>query len=322
MSAQELPNDYQVIDFNSFGDPTQLHISTREMPVISSQQVLVKNLATSINPIDYKTRQGIGWAAQQNANNLPMILGYDVIGEVVAIGDDVTDFAVGESVIGFVGFPLQAGCYGQYVAASELELVKINRQYNALASLPLAGLTAYQGLFDVGKLKAGDTVLIGGASGCVGYLAVQLALNAGAKVLALASASNHDKLTSLGDVTVLDYRQLDAFSGLPTINLWFDLVGGDHGVKQILAANDVQRVVTVPTVTKDMVEHAIADKVTSVEGMLVCLDKKQLTILAQAVENKALRLNIAKYMNYNDAIRAHALAESGQLSGKIVLTLN
>lgn len=321
MSVNELSHCYRVVDIETFGDAAQLRISTRDTVPLLAHQVLVRNMATSINPIDYKTRQGLGWAAKENADKLPMTLGYDVMGEVVAIGDDVSDFSVGDNVIGFVGFPLQAGAYAQHVYAIENELVKVERQYNALASLPLAGLTAYQGLFDSGKLQSGDTVLISGASGGVGFLAVQLALNAGAKVIALAHVKNHEKLKALGDVTVLDYRDLTALPQLPVINLWFDLVGGENAIEQVLAANDVHRLVTVPTITKEAVHEGVGHKVSAVDGMLVSLNKNQLTILADAVENKALRLNIAKYMDYNDVARAHELAESGQLSGKIVLTL-
>ncbi|MGB0899862.1 MAG: NADP-dependent oxidoreductase, partial [Psychrobium sp.] len=227
-----------------------------------------------------------------------------------------------DSVIGFVGFPLKAGCYSEYIIAQSEELVAVARQYNALAGLPLAGLTAYQGLFEHGKLKSGETVLISGASGGVGYLAVQLALNAGANVIAVASKHNHAKLKELGDVTVVDYQQSDAFEELPAIDLWFDLIGGEPAILQLTAANALERLVTVPSVSKDFVCDSVLGKASESTGMLVKGDKTQLTNLIRAVENNSLRLNIAKYMMLSQVQEAHRLAESGTLSGKIVLTMN
>jgi NADPH2:quinone reductase len=322
MLVNDLPKNYAAVEFEQFGPANELHITTRQIENLLPTQLLVRNYATSINPIDFKTRQGLGWAAQQNADKLPMILGYDVAGEVLAKGDSVTDFAVGDKVIGFVGFPLRAGCYAQYVVAAADELVKVTRHTYASAALPLAGLTAYQGLFDIGQLQKGETVLISGASGGVGYLAVQLALNCGAKVIAVASAKNHEKLNALGDIMIIDYKDIKVFEALPSIDLWFDLVGGDSAIEQLTAAKNVTRVVTVPTLSKDKISDAISGNIESVQGMLVSLNNDQLTFLSQAVEKGELRLNIAKYIGYKNAAVAHQLAESGELNGKIVITLD
>lgn len=313
---------YMAIEFENFGDTDELQVVTRNALELLPNEVRVRNFATSINPIDFKTRQGLGWAAAQNADKLPMILGYDVAGEVIEKGEAVTEFSIGDSVVGFIGFPLKAGAYSQQVIATEQELTKTVKHDNAYAALPLAGLTAYQGLFEIGKLKVGETVLIAGASGGVGYLAVQLALNAGAKVIAVASTTNHKILTDLGDVDVIDYKVLNDFNTLPDVDLWLDLIGGENAISQLTAANSVSRLVTIPTITKDQVCEALASKLSSADGMLVTLSKSQLTILTKAVENGDLRLNIGKYIDYNDAIIAHQLAESGDVNGKIVITLD
>ena len=322
MPHSSLPSTFNAVEFSQFGDVEQL-VMTQVSPVpLMANEIRVKNIATSINPIDFKTRQGLGWAAQENADKLPMILGYDVVGTVEEIGAEVSEFNVGDSVIGFVGFPVKAGCYSEYIIAQSEELVAVARHYNALAGLPLAGLTAYQGLFEHGKLKSGETVLISGASGGVGYLAVQLALNAGANVIAVAGKHNHAKLQELGDVTVIDYQQSDAFEELPAIDLWFDLIGGEPAILQLTAANALERLVTVPSVSKDFVCDSVLGKASESTGMLVKGDKTQLTNLVRAVENSSLRLNIAKYMMLSQVQEAHRLAESGALSGKIVLTMN
>lgn len=314
--------NYAAIEFENFGSPDELKIVERCNVKLLPTQIRVRNYATSINPIDFKTRQGLGWAAAQNADKLPMVLGYDVAGEVIEKGEAVTEFDIGDSVVGFVGFPLIAGAYAQHIIATESELSKTISHDNAYAALPLAGLTAYQGLFDIGKLQSGETVLISGASGGVGYLAVQLALNAGANVIAVAGLKNHELLKTLGDVTVIDYKNINNFQTLPDIDLWLDLIGGDNAISQLSAANNVSRLVTIPTITKDQVCETMADKLVSSDGMLVNLNKSQLTILVKAVEKGELRLNIGKYIDYKDAISAHILAESGQLNGKIIITLD
>ncbi|OIQ46658.1 MAG: hypothetical protein BM565_10550 [Gammaproteobacteria bacterium MedPE] len=322
MPHSSLPSTFNAIELSQFGDVEQLTMAKISLVPLAANEVRVKNTATSINPIDFKTRQGLGWAAQENADKLPMVLGYDAVGTVVEVGADVSEFKVGDSVIGFVGFPLKAGCYSEYIIAQREELVVVARHYNALAGLPLAGLTAYQGLFEHGKLKSGETVLISGASGGVGYLAVQLALNAGAKVIAVAGKHNHAKLQELGDVTVVDYQQSDVFEELPAIDLWFDLIGGEPAILQLTAANALERLVTVPSVSKDFVCDSVLGKASESTGMLVKGDKEQLTNLVRAVENNNLRLNIGKYMMLSQVQEAHRLAESGTLSGKIVLTMN
>jgi len=311
-----------VIEFKRFGDAKELQIAPRVVNDLLPHQLLIRNYATSVNPIDFKTRQGLGWAAAQNSDKLPMVLGYDVAGEILATGKDVTEFSVGDNVLGFVGFPLTAGAYAQHVVAVADELTRVSDLKNEYSALPLAGLTAYQGLFDIGKLKAGETVLISGASGGVGYIAVQLALNIGVKVIGLASKNNHEKLRALGDITLIDYRDVDALSTLPDVDLWFDLIGGTHAINQLTTAPKVARLVTVPTITKDEICNALSSKISSIEGMLVTKNKEQLSFLSQAVENGDLRLNIAKYVDYKDAIKAHKLAQSGELNGKIVITLD
>jgi len=311
-----------VIEFKNFGNAEELEVTQCVVNELLPHQLLIRNYATSVNPIDFKTRQGLGWAAAQNADKLPMVLGYDVAGEVIAKGTDVSEFSVGDNVLGFVGFPLTAGAYAQHVIAIADELTKVSDHNNAYSALPLAGLTAYQGLFDIGKLKAGETVLISGASGGVGYIAAQLALNIGANVIALASKKNHEKLKALGSMTLIDYTDADAFEALPNIDLWFDLVGGNNAIEQLTAAPKVERLVTVPTITKDEICNVLSTKILSIEGMLVAKNQEQLSFLAKAVENGDLRLNIAKYVDYKNAIEAHNFAESGDLNGKIIITLD
>jgi len=320
MSQNKLPTQYQAMAVTQFGGPQVLKLTTREMPILDSGEVLVKTIAASINPIDYKTRAGLGWAAEYNKDNLPFVLGYDCFGEVVAVADNTSSLTVGDKVIGLVGFPRQAGAYGEYVATPASAVVKVSYlQSRELAALPVAGITAAQGLFEFGQLKALQTVLISGAAGAVGYLAVQLALREGAKVIAVANAKDHKMLSALGPMTLIDYNQLDDFSTVGAIDLWFDLIGGDKACAQLAQVATVRRLVTVPSITAPAVIDAVVVKGTHAQGMLITQDTNRLKKLALMVEKGELKLNIAKYMNFDQAALAHHQLENGQVKGKIVL---
>ncbi|MDP2562394.1 NADP-dependent oxidoreductase [Psychrobium sp. 1_MG-2023] len=320
MSDNCLPSQFNAMAIKEFGAAEVLTLMQLPLPQLDAGQVLVKSNAASINPIDYKTRAGLGWAAQQNADKLPMVLGYDCLGEVVAVADDVEGFNVGDKVLGMVGFPLNAGAYGEYVSVESKDIIKVSGQASSdLAALPLIGLTAMQGLFSHGNLIAGETVVISGASGSVGFLAVQLALAAGANVVALASSVSNPMLEALGDVQVIDYKTPQALSQLSTVNLWFDLVGGVAAISQLELVENVERLVTVPTITASEVCDSVANKGVEGQGMLVSPDINQLTKLVQMVENQQLRLNIAKIIDFKLAANAHQALESGEIKGKVVL---
>ncbi|NRA61528.1 MAG: NADP-dependent oxidoreductase [Psychrobium sp.] len=322
MLRNTYPAQYDAMAIAQFGSPAQLQLMRFDRPVLAAGEVLINNIASSINPIDYKTRAGLGWAAAKNGDKLPMVLGYDTLGEVIEVAPDVSDFSVGDKVLGFVGFPLEAGCYAQLVKSSAAQLVKLNNGSvnNDLASLPLAGLTAWQGLFDIGNLQAGETVLISGASGGVGYLALQLAINAGANVVAIASLANQALLQEFANVTFVDYNDISSFQAIGDIDLWFDLIGGDTAIKQLAQVGHIKRLVTLPTMSADVVCQSVAAKVESAQGMLVSNNTNQLANLSAMVENNTLRLNIVKYVDFKQAPLMHAQLESGELRGKIVLT--
>lgn len=323
MSQINLPTHYYAMAVTQFGGPEVLQPTRLAMPVIGTGQVLIKLLATSINPIDYKTRAGLGWAAQQNKNNLPFVLGYDCFGAVVATADNVSTLDIGNKVIALASFPLGAGAYGEYVLLNSDEVVKVTDSFtNAAAALPVAGLSAHQGLFEFGALSRGETVVISGAGGGVGYIAVQLALNAGARVIAIAHAKDHQRLADLGNVECIDYTQPALFDSLSDIDLWFDLIGGESACQQLAQVNGVKRLVTLPTITADLVCNAVKSSSTSAQGMLISANVEILRKLTLMVENGQLKLNIAKYMNYQQAASAHQQLETGELKGKVILEFN
>ncbi len=327
MSQTQLPKTFMAMAISQFGDPDVLQLIEKELHMPDAGKVLIRVISASVNPIDVKTRAGIGWAAQQNADHLPMVPGYDCYGQIAAVGstaDDVTyRLNVGDHVVGMVGFPLEAGCYGQYVIADAEELVNLVGEHEPdIAALPVAGLTAWQGLFEHGQLERGDRVVISAAAGGVGLIAVQLAIDAGAEVIAVASEKNHARLLEFGVSQVIDYHKPEQFNDITDIDLWFDLIGGESALDQLSRVDKIQRLVTVPTVSAGRVCEFAKAKGCEVQGMLVHRDQPQLTHLVSLLEDHRLQLNIAKKLDFTQAARAHQLIERGQISGKIILELS
>ena len=217
---------------HQYGDSSQLEVSDIAVPAIKADEVLVENMATSINPIDYKARQGLLQGMFQW--QFPVVLGWDIAGRIIAVGDDVHDFHVGDAIFARPDIdPIgKNGTYAEYTAvkADKLARKPDNISFEAAAAVPLAGLTALQMLRQL-QVKAGQKVLIQAGPGGVGIYAIQLAKNLGAYVATTASHSNRDFVTSLGADRVIDYHQETIAEVLSDYDAVFDMVGDiDNGI--------------------------------------------------------------------------------------------
>ncbi|WP_038025628.1 NADP-dependent oxidoreductase, partial [Tetragenococcus muriaticus] len=200
--------DTRAVVINQYGGKDQLKESTVSLPKLEENQVLVSVQATSINPIDWKLREG--YLQQKYPWDFPIVLGWDVAGVIVDVGQEVTNWQVGDKVFARPQ-TTRFGTYADYTIVNENLLVSIpdNTSYKEAAAVPLAGLTAYQVLFDHGELEAGQKVLIHAGSGGVGTFAIQLAKLQGAYVYTTASKKNHELLQSLGADETIDYHTTD-----------------------------------------------------------------------------------------------------------------
>lgn len=217
--------DTRAIIINQYGGKEQLKESTVTLPELKKNQVLVNVQVTSINPIDWKLRQG--YLQQKYPWEFPIILGWDVAGVIEEVGEDVTQWKIGDQVFARPA-TTRFGTYADHTIIDADLLVKIpaNVSYKAAVAVPLAGLTAYQVLFDHGKLKAGQKVLIHAGSGGVGTFAIQLAKLQGAYVYTTASKKNHDLLKSLGADETIDYHTTDFAKVVSQADLVVDALGG------------------------------------------------------------------------------------------------
>ncbi|MDX1269272.1 MAG: NADP-dependent oxidoreductase, partial [Oceanisphaera sp.] len=167
----------------AFGNPEQLTLVETEHPPLTASQVRLKMHFAGVNPVDAKTRAGLGWGAQAVKDRLPWSPGFEVMGEVLEVGSEVCRFMPGDRVFGLVS----GGGYGEELVVDCNEMLPVPEKVSdeMAAGLALAGMTAWQGLTEHGGLKAGERVLIAAAAGGVGHLAVQLAKGLGATVVAL-----------------------------------------------------------------------------------------------------------------------------------------
>ncbi len=308
------------IQISEFGAPDVFHSVDVAIPEPQPLQVIIKVHAIGLNPIDYKTRRGLGFVAEKVKTKLPWVPGYDVAGVIHAKGAAVTGWELGQRVCGMVNFPLPAGGYSEYVAAMPEILASIpqNVTDEQAAALPLAGLTAWQGLYEVGNLCSGHRVLILAAAGGVGHIAAQLARHSGAQVWGTASAAHQEFLLSLG-IKHLDYRNTSVMKDLHDMDFIFDAVGGETGIQALsyLATGGTQ--VTLPTVSAEQIVSAAESQGKHAQGYTVHPDAKQLQTLLDYVADQQLRIKIQSRFPLDQVGEAHRLLEQGRTGGKIIL---
>ena len=218
MSTQNM----EAIQVQGYGDVDQLKLEQVQRPVAQAGEVLVQVRAAGVNPIDWKVHQGLRKEIMKM--QFPYIPGMEIAGVVQEVGPGVTTFQKGQAVYGRT----MKGGYAEYTIATaeSLGVKPQSLSFDEAAAVPVGATTAWQGLFEAGKLEAGQRVLIQGAAGGVGQFAVQFARWKGAHVIATTSGANVDFVRSLGAETVIDYATTDIASVVHDVDLVFNAVGG------------------------------------------------------------------------------------------------
>lgn len=306
------------LQITAFGDPSVLKLNPSLDKVPAEGEVRVRICFAGVNPIDAKTRAGLGWAAAQNKDKLPWTPGYDVAGVVDKLGPGVTSLKEGDAVCGMIG----GGAYAESVVVGERELVKLDGvSLRQGAALPVAGLTAWQGLFEHGGLKAGQRVLILAAAGGVGHLAVQFANAYGAEVVVTASKENHGFLHGLGASAMVDYHDADWVAQAGQVDLVLDLKGGESGKAALACVKPGGRLVTVPTITAQSIKDAGAALGLEVIGMLAYPDRAQLVSMLALLRQNEAQICISGEYPLAEGVLAHQAIENGHVRGKLVLRM-
>ena len=306
----------RAIRIPKFGGPEVLHLEQIEPPRPSPGEVLIRVQAAGVNPVDAKIREGKFPLIGQS--QLPLVLGRDVCGAVAAINGSPPGLRVGDAIFALLDWHL--GAYAEYarVAAALCCVKPKSLDVQHAGAVPLAALTAWQGIFTHGKLKAGQTVLIHGSSGGVGHFAVQLAKHVGAHVIATASQSNIAFVTALGAHTVFDCLKSD-FSDLgPEVDVVFDLVGGETQQRswKVLKPGGI----LVSTLGKPDERTANSLGVRSA-GYMTEPNREQLDQIAALIETGKVVVSLSRTFDLAEARAAHLYLQNDHPRGKVVLSV-
>jgi NADPH:quinone reductase-like Zn-dependent oxidoreductase len=310
-----------------FGPPGVMKVEEVETPSVSNDQVLIRIHYSSVNPVDWKIRNGS--LRFLSGSRFPMRLGFDVAGEVVETGPSVTRLREGDRVFGMLDYR-QRGAYAEYAGTGEknVSLIPEPLGFKEAAAIPLAGLTAYQALHYKGKIKKGESVLVKGASGGVGSFAVQIAKAEGAVVTGVCRTDNIELVKSLGADRAIDYRKED-FAQLPDkYDILFDVVGKRtfFGIRKRLAPSG-RYITTLPNKPSDILSFFLVpffplfgygkkSAFISVKPSASDLDS-----LALLIREGRLRPLIDRVYSLEEIGAAHAYSETGHARGKIVIKI-
>jgi NADPH:quinone reductase-like Zn-dependent oxidoreductase len=301
-----------VVEVTKLGGPEVLRVAERPDPEPGPSQVVVRVRAANVNPTDLGARRGAGRVAPPDP---PFVLGWDLAGQVTATGEGVEDLQPGDRVVGMVQWYEAGGAVGAYAESVAFEaewLVPLPNglDYETAATIPLNALTARQGLELLDPLEGCD-LLVTGASGAVGSFAVQLAVEAGHRVIAQAGRDDERWPHTLGAAEVLP-RDVDlgAIDPVPAI---FD--AAPLGEAAFAAVQDGGAIVSVRRPPEAPPERSIRQ-----ESFLVHRDREALRELVDAVVAGKLRTRVDRTLPLAEAAEAHRLVEAGGLHGKVVLT--
>ncbi len=303
----------KAVRIHSFGGADLLMYEDAPIPSPAAGEVRIKVRAAGVNPFDWKIRTGI--YKNMIPHQLPLILGWDVAGDIESVGAGVTEFTVGDAVYGLADTTIN-GAYAEYIVvkASILAPKPKRLDYLQAASVPLAAETAYLAMYDTGQVKAGQKVLIHGASGSVGGFAVQLAKIRGAHVIGTASGAQADYVKSLGADRVIDYKTEHFETIAKDVDLVLDTLGGKTQELswQVLKPGGLLVSIVQPPVNapagvqgKFIVVQPNADSLRAITALI---DAGQLKTLVQQI------------MPLSEARQAHELLEAGlSKPGKVIL---
>ena len=307
---------------NSYGSPEVFEITDIPKPEIFENELLIKVKASSINPVDYKIRKGnlkliLG-------SKFPIVLGFDVAGEVVKAGSKVSKFKKGDLVYGRLNRKY-GRAYAEYAAGSEsvFALKPENISFEEAAAIPLAGLTALQAFTNTFKLEKGHQVLINGASGGVGHFAIQIVKLLEAECTAVCSSS-HGKMLSESNVeNFIDYSREDFKNSVKEYDVIFDVVGKESFLtcRHILKPGGVY-ITSLPR--PKLIIHRLISYFTKgkVKTLLMKSRGSDLEFLNGLINDGKFKVFIDKVFSLEEIADAHAYCEKGHVEGKVVVRIS
>lgn len=315
----------KAITFSEFGETECLLLSDQEKPPMGAAQVLIKASYAGVNPVDWKIRKG--YLSELFPHEFPVISGWDTVGVIEAVGENVTSLKVGERVYAYARKPVvKWGTYAEYVSVDAEHAAGAPAALSdaEAAGVPLVSLTAWQALFDFAELKRGQTVLIHAGAGGVGSIAIQLAKWKGAKVYTTGSAKKHEYLRSLGADVAIDYKNEDFVAALAEaepggVDVVFDLVGGEVQERSFEATKSGGVLVSIVSAPSEELQEKY--RVGKAGFVFVEPSGETLSRLASLFNEGTLQASPVKTYPMEDAAQAHLDSESGRSTGKLVLRI-
>ena len=314
-TAQALPKTMKAIVAHEYGGPDVLKYEDVPLPEPKENEILVRVIASGVNPADPLILNGK--YAKEFGTHLPLVLGYDMAGVVVRAGAKVTKLRVGDPVYAYL---LWGGGWAEYCISNEGESAIKPKSLGFIdaSAVPLAALTAWQALIDIGKIENGQTVLIHGGSGGVGSFAIQIAKAHGARVIATASTANQDVLKQLGAEVAIDYTKQKFEEIAHDIDLVLDPVGRDTLARSYGVVKKGGIVVTIVSRCDqaELKKHEIRGASLSSHP-----DSGELGEITKLIDGGKIKPIVTEVLPLTDAAKADAQAETHHTRGKIVLKI-
>lgn len=311
----------RAITQKTFGGPEVLELTDLPVPPLGPTRVLVRVKATSVNPVELYVRSG----AFPLLAEPPFVLGWDVSGVIERVEPGVHSFKEGDEVYGFPLFPLPAGAYAEYLAAPARQFARkpAGISHEEAAALPLVGLTAWQAFTEITRLRPGQRVLIHGAGGGLGHIAVQLAKHMGAEVVGTASAAKHEFLRGLGADQLIDYRSADYTEVLrdDPVDVVLETLGGGNAERSFTVLRPGGLLITAVERTSTTLPGLAAEAGVRFAPLGVEPDTAGLESLTALVEAGHLRPHIQEVLPLEQAAKAHEIVATGNVQGKVVLSV-
>ncbi len=313
MRLEKKGNTMRAVVINKYGGNDAVEIREMPQPVPAAGEVLIRVRAASVNPIDWKVRQGM--LRERLGDKFPIPLGRECSGEVVETGGKIARFRKGDEVIAVLSI-ISMGSFAEYVSAPEQSVFQKpkNISFEEAATIPIAGLTALRSLRDAGRIKNGMKVAIIGAAGGVGHFAIQIAKIFGAEVTAITQARNTDFVRSLGADKVRDYTKEDFTEGREKYDIIFDAVAKRSFAecKKALSQNGIYITtlsISGPTEEEDKRARVVSGAPT----------REDMQWMKERIEEDRIKIAVNKVFPLALAGDALAESESEQVSGKLVL---
>jgi NADPH:quinone reductase-like Zn-dependent oxidoreductase len=305
----------KAVRIHSYGGQDVLAYEEAPIPAVGENDLLIRVVATSVNPFEWKVRQGYlaGWINY----SFPLILGWDVSGVVEATGPGVTNFAAGDPVYARADIT-RNGAYAEYIAVKDSIVARKPQSidYTHSAAIPHAALAAWHALFGAAALAPGQTVLIHAAAGGVGIFAVQLAKWRGARVIGTASGRNLEFLSQLGVDQPIDYTTTRFEEAVHDVDVVLDNIGGETLQRswQVLKPGGILVSLVEPPSEEKAAEYGVRARLVGAEA-----DAGILTQIAGLVDSGQIRPVVSNVFPLHQIRDAHALSESYHTRGKIAI---